>query len=414
MKENDVIIIGGGLAGLFAAITAARRDRRVLLFARGVGSIAIGGGTIDMLGYDTGGVPVRNPIAAIETLGVEHPYIQIGREAVEASVQLFLDICREGGYPYQGSLTENRWIPTALGRLKPTCLTPMTMDTVELKDAETVFVAGFDGLKDYSPRVLAEGLSQCPGYRKNYSAIFLKTDLDTGRDLTALDVARWLDTPKGLESCLSQITESIPPRSMILMPPVLGAKPSYDVFNKIEQVTQCRVIETIGLPPAVTGYRLRRLLLTCLRKLNVSIIEQAQVIRAMVSEGRCHGIVTGNLDRERSYQAQSYILATGGFFGGGLLAEAGQVTEQIFNLPVQIPKQRSEWSKEHLFFTSGQPFAKFGVKVDETLRPVDSAGRVLLENVFVVGKALADYDYCTEKSGNGVALATAYRAGLEA
>jgi len=54
------------------------------------------------------------------------------------------------------------------------------------------------------------------------------------------------------------------------------------------------------------------------------------------------------------------------------------------------------------------------VKVDNKLRPVDDAGNVLLENVFVAGKTLAGYDYCSEKSGNGVALATAYRAGLKA
>ena len=59
MKQNDVIVIGGGLSGIFAAITAAKRGRQVLLVTKGVGAIAIGGGTIDMLGYDAAGVPVR-------------------------------------------------------------------------------------------------------------------------------------------------------------------------------------------------------------------------------------------------------------------------------------------------------------------------------------------------------------------
>ena len=65
MRQNDVIVIGGGLAGLFAAITAARRNRKVLLVTKGVGAIAIGGGSIDMLGYDAQGVPVRSPAAGI-------------------------------------------------------------------------------------------------------------------------------------------------------------------------------------------------------------------------------------------------------------------------------------------------------------------------------------------------------------
>ena len=149
-------------------------------------------------------------------------------------------------------------------------------------------------------------------------------------------------------------------------------------------------------------------------QLKVRMIEQSNVVRATVANGRCTGIVTGNLDRERSYQAESFILASGGLFGGGLQARPGQVLEGIFNLPVHVPAENDQWSNETLFFTSGQPFAKFGVKVDARLRPVDEAGKVLLENVFIAGKTLAGYDYCFEKSGNGVALATAYLAGLEA
>ena len=64
MKENDVIVIGGGIAGLFAAITAARRGRQVLLMTKGVGALAIAGGTIDVYGYDANGAAVRSPASA--------------------------------------------------------------------------------------------------------------------------------------------------------------------------------------------------------------------------------------------------------------------------------------------------------------------------------------------------------------
>ena len=414
MKENDVIVIGGGLSGIFAAITAAKRGRQVLLVTKGVGAIAIGGGTIDMLGYDAAGVPVRSPWEAMEQLESTHPYTLLGRQTVDQAAQAFLSLCAEEGYPYLGSLQENQWIPTALGRVKPSCLVPLTMNAAHLKAAEEIAVVEVAGLKDYSGRIIADGLAQCPGYRKKYSAVTLKTGIEDGRDLTALDVARWLDTEKGQDFCFEQLARSVSPHSAILLPPVLGTRPDYTLFHKIEQATQCRVLETVGLPPAVTGYRLRKLLVKCMTKLKVRMIEQSNVLRATITNGRCSEIVTGNLDRERSYRAQSFILASGGLFGGGLQARPGQVIENIFNLPVQVPPETDQWSNEQLFFTSGQPFAKFGVKVDAKLRPVDDAGNVLLENVFVAGKTLAGYDYCFEKSGNGVALATAYRAGLEA
>ena len=414
MKNNDVIVIGGGLTGLFAAIIAARRGRQVLIITKGVGSIAIGGGTIDILGYDGNGVPVRCPQDALGNLEPNHPYSLVGKQGVAEAAQAFGELCAQEGYPYMGSLMANQWIPTALGTVKPSCFAPLTMDATGLKAAAEVSVVGFEGLKDYCPPVIAEGLAKIPGYRKKYSILTLKTGLDNGRDITALDVARWIDSSKGRESFLAQLAPLVQPHTTILLPPVLGTRPDYTIFHEIEAATQCRLIETVGLPPAVTGFRLRRLLTQCLKKLNVQIIEQAEVIGATVTNSRCREIVTGNLDRERSYRAQSFILATGGLFGGGLQAGIGSVLESVFNLAVKVPPEQNAWGNENLFFTTGQPFAKFGLAADDKLRPVDAAGSVLLENVFVAGKNLAGYDYCFEKSGNGVALATAYRAGSEA
>ena len=414
MKQNDVIVIGGGLAGLFAAITAAKRGRQVMLVTKGVGAIAIGGGSIDLLGYDAQGVPVRDPVAAMDGLSADHPFAILGHQRVETAVQSFLGLCAAEGYPYLGDLQHNQWIPTALGRLKPTCLTPLSMNASSLKTATDVSVVEFEGLKDYCGRVMVDGLRQCPGYAKNYSLVSLKTDINDGRDLSALDVARWLDSESGQAAFIDRLTAAVRPGSVILLPPVLGTKPDYHLFHKLEQATGCKLVETVGLPPAVTGYRLRRLLVNCLGKLNVKLIEQANVVRGIIENGRCTGIVTGNLDRERTYCAESFILASGGFFGGGLEAEDGRIRETVFGLPVPAPTEQTEWSQRHLFFAGVQPFARFGIRTDGRLRPVDEAGKVLMDNVFVAGKMVAGYDYCAEKSGNGVALATAYQAGLEA
>ena len=160
MKQNDVIVIGGGLAGLFAAITAAKRGRQVMLVTKGVGAIAIGGGSIDLLGYDAQGVPVRDPVAAMDGLSADHPFAILGHQRVETAVQSFLGLCAAEGYPYLGDLQHNQWIPTALGRLKPTCLTPLSMNASSLKTATDVTVVEFEGLKDYCGRVMVDGLRQ--------------------------------------------------------------------------------------------------------------------------------------------------------------------------------------------------------------------------------------------------------------
>jgi glycerol-3-phosphate dehydrogenase subunit B len=96
------------------------------------------------------------------------------------------------------------------------------------------------------------------------------------------------------------------------------------------------------------------------------------------------------------------------------VAEVGRVTEPIFNLPVSVPDDREKWSEPALLAPGGQPFARFGLAVDGTLRPVDGDGNLLLENVFIAGCNLAGYDYCSEKSGNGVAVVSGYHAGMSA
>ena len=50
------------------------------------------------------------------------------------------------------------------------------------------------------------------------------------------------------------------------------------------------------------------------------------------------------------------------------------------------------------------------VRVGAQLRPCSEEGSVLLDNVRFVGRSLGGYDFATEKSGNGVALATAWYA----
>jgi glycerol-3-phosphate dehydrogenase subunit B len=56
------------------------------------------------------------------------------------------------------------------------------------------------------------------------------------------------------------------------------------------------------------------------------------------------------------------------------------------------------------------PMGRAGVAVDRELRPVDAARERVLENVLVVGATLAGAEPWREKSGDGLSLATGYRA----
>lgn len=412
MNKTDTIIVGGGLAGLVAAAAAAKHGKKVCLLTKGVGAIAIGSGSIDLLGYGPGGQPQASPAPGLTKLSDEHPYTKIGFPVVKAALDFFLELAADENFPYAGSLSANQWLPTAVGTLKPACLVPQTMNPASLHSAAEVTVIGFTGLKDYYPGLIARELKKQPGCDKAYTVITVDSGLATGRDLSALDIARWLEKEEGRQNCINQLRGKLAPGSVALIPPVLGTNPDYRVHQELTKATGCDFIETAGLPPAVTGLRLRTMLTRYIKKRGGEIIEQAHVSGALVEDGRCKAVFTTNVDRKRYYHAESFILATGGFFGGGLKSGPGFANETIFNFPVTVPADQAKWTECTLFAETGQPFARFGLSVDENLRPVDHTGRLLLENVHVAGRTLAGYDPYLEKSGNGVALASGYHAAM--
>lgn len=415
MKQYDVVVIGGGLAGLMAAITAAGSGKKVALLQRGAGMLGIGGGIVDLLGYEAGGKPVRDIAAAIGKLDQRHPYAKIGAAKVQAAAEALLRLAREGGYAYAGDGKKVRWVISGAGTLKPTGLLPSTMDITPLKESNHVYILGIEGMKDHYPALLQRGLKGIPPFAgKEFEVVQVRHDLSGGRDVSNLDLARRLDQQEGRDFLVKQLKERVPHGATVICPPILGTTPDYAVAQDLQRQTGCKFVETATVPPAITGIRLRGLLLKKAKSLGVTIIENAEVVGADVQGGRCRSVATGHFDRLRHYGADSFILAAGGFYGGGLTSEPGKMTEAIFGLPIRLPgEQVEEWSNARILSEESHAFTTVGVEVDERLLPVDDQGKRLLDNVYIAGRSLAGYDFCTEKSGNGVALATGYAAGLE-
>lgn len=412
MRESDIVVIGGGLAGLVAAAAAAKQGKKVTLLTQGSGTLTIGGGIIDILGYLDDGNPVINPIAQIATLSEEHPYSKIGAETVNDAITFLLNICQAEGYPQIGNCSKIQWVPTAAGTLKPTCIVPRTMDISDLEKASPRVIVGFKYLKDFYPGLIAKNLAALPGFGGDYEVVTVTPPFDSGRDVSSLDIARWLDTDEGLKELAFQLSQMVKRGSTLVIPPVLGTSPDYRVLDWLEKNMECRFLETVAVPPSITGLRLHSMLLNHVKKHGVRIIEQAFASRSVIENGRCIAVVTEGVDRERFYYAKNFVLATGGIYGGGLAANPDQVIEPIFKLPVKTPLGRENWTNQTLFSKNKQPFAKIGIAVDDRLKPIDKTGNVILSNVYIAGRNLADYDYCFEKSGNGVAVSSGYKAAM--
>lgn len=431
-----VIVVGAGVSGLLAACFAADRGHEVKVLAYGLGALTVAGGIIDLFGYDEHGSLISDPLKHIETLKKPHPYALLGAERVNEALEAFKALTAEQNYHYLGDGHHNQKVPTAIGSFKPSCLIPPSIDGQIIFERPKILVVGFNLLKDYYPKLIAKNLKHFFGDAKGIDIQEVILDWPTGRayrDVSALDLARDLETSVGQLNFINQLKGKCGPDTTLIIPPILGERPELaaGIQEHIEQELNTKMVEVSAIPPSVTGLRLDHLLRRACEQRHIEIIDKAQVIgftglkadapKDMPHEyskvrGICQSLITGGYGREREYSADAFIIATGGVFGSGLVSAMGKMYEPIFDLEIPVPAEQKDWSHQYLFCGKPQPFAAYGVAVNEHLQPIaplDPQEQVLLHNVQFVGRSLRGYDFCFEKSGNGVAVTTAYQAACE-
>ena len=61
--------------------------------------LAIGGGTIDVLGYRSDGTPLTSPFDGFDSLSPRHPYAIVGAETVKKALSCFLEFATRAAVP---------------------------------------------------------------------------------------------------------------------------------------------------------------------------------------------------------------------------------------------------------------------------------------------------------------------------
>ena len=409
--KTDVIVIGSGFAGLMAALVSVAQGKKTAVLTYGMGTFALNSGVIDILGYDAAGKAVKNPLEAIKALPESHPYRKVGTEKLNAAVKFFLSTMEEARFGYIGSLSEQQWVPTAVGTMKPTCFVPKTMQGMQCFEKKKIIIVGIKGLKDFYADMMMENIKSWLGVEKSYSTAVVNPGFGEGRDATGADVARWLDTDEGIQSFASQMQSAATADAVLIMPQILGSE-GLNAYEKLSARLGSSLVEATSLPPSTNGMRLYRALRKALHSKGVDIFENTQVVRGISEGNHAIGVVAKTSVREATYKAEKIILATGGFYSGGLvMRDFGKPRECIFDLPMEFDCAEEQWSNAELFGNE-QGYAKAGIRTDASLRAVDEAGKIVLDNVYIAGRNLSGYDFCHEQSGNGVALATAYQAAM--
>ncbi|QCC85385.1 anaerobic glycerol-3-phosphate dehydrogenase subunit B [Desulfovibrio desulfuricans] len=411
----DVLVVGSGMAGLMAALTAAEQGRSVQLLTTGMGSLAISGGSVDFLGYADGRL-AADPWQSLALLPEDHPYRLLGTESVRSAFQFFADVMERQHWPMRPALAQsgaprNTQLPTIMGTLKPSYLLPASLDAQALTSAKRVLVLSVQGLRDCRTALVVSQLKRYKSWTdREFSQGLLPSPFgETHRAITALDLARLADKPQSRQWLLDALAPHAGKYDLILIPPLCGSKANPETWQAINAAAGCPVVEMLSIPPGVGGLRLRDALLHALHKHNFEMVENTTVLRAEISGKSCTALVAEASGQLRRHAARAFVAATGGILGGGMTLEPGKCWDSVFGIDITVPQDVAQWSEPEIF--GSHLFSHMGVRVDREMRPVDAAAAVRWQNVFFAGRSLGGYDYATEKSGHGVAIATGWQAG---
>lgn len=419
---SDLFIVGAGLSGLMAAYTAVKAGLQVQVVAKGLGSMHWAAGTVDVMGYTSEELsqPVQRPLDAIQGLAAthpEHPYALLGAHQVQAALDSFKALAGELGLPYAGATMagDNLLLPSAVGALRPAYLAPQGQRAGDASRPEPLLIVGFRGLRDFYPELIAENLAK---QGRQARAAFLPLSLLTEQsDRNNVHLAQALDDKARRMKLGGELKRLARSGERIGLPAILGLDDHAAAFADLQSAAGAPIFEIPTLPPSVPGMRLFKALRGRLWSLGVQIhagIEAigAETIPANGVAGRVQWVETATSSRPLKNRAKAYLLATGGILGGGFDSDhTGKIWETVFGLPLTIPQKRYEWFRPAFMDPAGHPVFNGGVAVDGRMQPVDAAGKVIYDNLWAAGGALASVDPIQQHSLEGIAIATGMAAG---
>lgn len=412
-EQCDLLVVGGGLAGVTAALAAARSDETasVRLLAPSSDRFRTHTGVLDVLGYLPGQEsPVSNPFAVIDELPEQHWYVKLGIDTLREAVTLFDEIT---GECYTGERAEqNALFPTAVGRLTPGARYPEGMAAGAVSDDRPIRLAGFVQLPDFDQALAAHRLDERLPYDVSATGLDLPFSVESVPAAPAaasvLESNDVTDTGKPARTELvNTVREELDVEPRLGVPAVLGETETASIREKLERELLVDVFEIPIGPPSLPGRRLEVILDSALAEASVTVTRGVSPTSVDTADGRVETIETD----ETTYEPASVVLATGGIQAGGLDAFRDGISERLFDCPVSAPLDRHDWVADS--FLGDHEAIRAGIETDGELRPIDGSSPVY-SNLYAAGQILESTNLIAEQSTDGVALATGYEAGRRA
>lgn len=442
--EADLVVIGGGMAGLVAGTIAAEAGLNTVIVRKGQSATAYSSGAIDVIGY----VPEASEAFATPEEGLFilsrlyplHPYSVIGYdERIESDkiVDTIIERSRETVNwlkthlettlsPLDGEFDSNIHPITVIGTTKPTCLIQKTMNYGDLseRDDSVLLFVGISGYADFNPAAAAQTyledrMATGGSPRKVAHCILQVTPFGKSYNISPIELARHLDHEGAIEKIAEQLKEHIEQvgATHVAFPPILGIQNALKNKKKLDEMTGTTVFELLGFPPSIPGQRLQKSLETIFVKSGGKLLMGHEAVSYKKDGPVLQSVTASSPRREIEIEAKAFLLATGKYIGGGIAGDEKGLKETVFDLMPVTGDYHSASAIVPSRSTStlsispmGQPIQFCGLSVDPEFRPVTEEGTEWAENLFAAGAVLAGYNYSIEKSGLGVAATSGYNA----
>ncbi len=405
---THIIIIGGGLTGLFASIVAADRGAKVTSVFKGRGGLSLSHGCIDVLDRSA-------PSRSLTLLPDHHLYQLAGKANLKDAISKFRDLMLYAEYPFTGKLSKSISFLTALGSIKRTSFAPAGIARGDLNTGGSIVLGQFSGFRDFYPSLIQKRASKAGVKIAKVIDLPLLEPPDR-RDAYSTDYALLFEDSGWREEIIRMWRPLLPGVRRLGLPAVLGILNHCAIHEELEDSLGIEIFEIPTLPPSVPGLRIERILLPQAQALGANLIEGAGVIGRIDGRSRgkrVAGVVLHSTGRTIQLDADVVLLATGGILNGGLVAQQDhRIRESVFDLPLLHPTNRSDWVGLSLFHR--QAYASTGIFVNSRMQPLGLDEKPMFKNLYAAGGLLAGSDRSLEGSRQGIDLATAYCAVNEA
>jgi glycerol-3-phosphate dehydrogenase subunit B len=362
----DLIVAGGGIAGLTAAATAVTRGLRVALVNTGPGSFVMGAGSVaaQNVAQNLAQNAAQNVAQNLES-----------RASLEEALGFFCDFTALAGCPFRGGLGETRYLPTILGSFQSVSMAPFYLWNGDPSASSQVAVVGIRGLATFDSNFVAERLAYHASKLERgakYVACEIALPLEKDTLPGTLQFANRYDREYGFRMAVRNALRPIAAKAnVIILPGMLGLKSGPEEIGYLETELDCLICELPTLPPSIPGMRLFNRLEARLRKAGVEFFSGFPIQELQIEGGHCDALLIEAPARPLRLSAGNVILATGPFSGKLL----------------------------------GSGFAGF----NRDLRPIDAKGAVIVGNLFGAGAILHRNN---AHVGNAMAILTGYSGGM--